>query len=632
MAPFTARGRWSRRGFLRATALGALARPALAAVVPALGSPAPPGELALLATRLLETWGRALLRFQVLAPSDPAFLGGLLCPACVRIHGRVGDTVYPFLRLARSTGDARFVDAARLVFDWMGNVSRDDGSWANDPSSDWRGTTVFAAIAWGEALRRHGDLLAASDRARLGDRLARAVHFLDGFITPTVGNVNYRMSAPLAFALAAEVLKEPHYRERARDCAALVRGSVLPSGLVFGEGHPGDRVSPRGCRAVDLGYNVEESLPNLATYAVLAGDRELLALVATSLRAHLEFMLPDGGWDNSWGTRNYKWTYWGSRTSDGAPAGLLAAGPDQPLFLEAALRNLRLLERCTHDGLLHGGPHLHLSGQRPCLHHTFSHAKMLATMLDHGIPAVAGGALLPRETAQGVSRCGDIETWLVARGPWRATITANDWQYVPEGHAAGGALSLLWHDRVGLLACASMTRYQLVEPNNQPLHAHATMPLTPRLEATVDDTMYCSQNDATATVESHVGDDGCELIAKGVLRDGTQNAGPSPTAYRMAYRFTDGMLQIRAYVEEGAGRVQLIVPLVAARDEPARRRAGGELVIEKPGGTVRVTATRPLDAVVSERVFNHVPGIQALVLSVEMARRQEALLELTVEG
>ena len=488
---------------------------------------------------------------------------------------------------------------------------------------------MFAVIAVGEALRHHGELLPAADRARLRDRLARAARFLDGFMTPTVGNVNYRMSAPLAFALAAQILDEPRYRERARDFATLVRGNVLPSGLVFGEGHPGDRVSPRGCRAVDLAYNVEESLPNLASYAALCGDRELLELVATSLRAHLEFMLPDGGWDNSWGTRNYKWTYWGSRTSDGAPAALLVAGAGQPMFLEAALRNLRLLERCTHDGLLHGGPHLHLSGQRPCLHHTFSHAKMLAAMLDHGIPA-SSGAALPRETARGVSRYADIDTWLVARGPWRATITASDWQYVPEGHASGGTLSLLWHDRTGMLACASMTRYQLVEPNNQPLHVQSTMPLTPRLEASVDGTVYCSPNDATAMVESHELDDGFELVSTGVLRDGAQKGAPSPTSYRIAYRFTDGMLQIRAGIDGNDARVRLILPLVAGSDEPASVGADRAVVIERAGGTVRVASTYPLHAVPSERVFNHVPGVQALVLTTEMRRHQEAVLEVTV--
>ena len=39
------------------------------------------------------------------------------------------------------------------------------------------------------------------------------------------------------------------------------------------------------------------------------------------METHLEFMLPDGAWDNSWGTRSFKWTYWGGRTSDGFMGG-----------------------------------------------------------------------------------------------------------------------------------------------------------------------------------------------------------------------------------------------------------------------------------------------------------------------
>jgi hypothetical protein len=175
-----------------------------------------------------------------------------------------------------------------------------------------------------------------------------------------------------------------------------------------------------------------------------------------------------------------------------------------------------------------------------------------------------------------------------------------------------------------------MTRYQLVEPNNQPLHAQTTMPLTPRLEATVGETVYCSQNDATATVESHEGDDGFELVTTGVLRDGAQKARPSATSYRLAYRFTDGRLQIRAGIDGGEGGVQLILPVVATSDEPAKVRADGEVLIEKPGGTVHIASTRPLRAIPSERVFNHVPGLQALVLSVEMAQHQEVMMEVTI--
>ena len=43
----------------------------------------------------------------------------------------------------------------------------------------------------------------------------------------------------------------------------------------------------------------------------------MLDQTVAALRTHMEFMLPDGAWDNSWGTRNYKWSWWGSRTSDG---------------------------------------------------------------------------------------------------------------------------------------------------------------------------------------------------------------------------------------------------------------------------------------------------------------------------
>ena len=67
-------------------------------------------------------------------------------------------------------------------------------------------------------------------------------------------------------------------------------------------------------------------------------------------------MLPDGAWDNSWGTRNNKWSYWGSRTSDGCQPGYGLLAKKSPEFAEAVRRNTRLLKACTHDGLLHGGP------------------------------------------------------------------------------------------------------------------------------------------------------------------------------------------------------------------------------------------------------------------------------------
>src|SRR5690349_11366757 len=79
---------------------------------------------------LLTTWCDGMIVRQVTAMREPALFGGLLCPACVLIHGRCGDAVYPFLRMARSTRNSKYLDAAVRVHEWTEQqVSRPDGSW-----------------------------------------------------------------------------------------------------------------------------------------------------------------------------------------------------------------------------------------------------------------------------------------------------------------------------------------------------------------------------------------------------------------------------------------------------------------------------------------------------------------------
>jgi hypothetical protein len=253
---------------------------------------------------------------------------------------------------------------------------------------------------------------------------------------------------------------------------------------------------------------------------------------------------------------------------------------------------------------------------------------MLAAMLDHGIPRQEGGAALPREAATGLRHHADIDTWLVARGPWRATITANDWQYMPEGHASGGALSLLWHERVGPLVAASLTRYQLVEPNNQPLPTESMAVLTPAVEVAVGGTTFTSLDDLTATVESRPREDGLELVSAGLLRDGAQQATAAQVAFRVVYRFGDAAVQIRVQVQ--GGDAQLVLPLIASKEERATASANGVAIV-KAGGTLHVASSHPLRVNADERIFNHVPGFQALVLRVDLRQDQEAVLDVRVE-
>jgi len=334
--------------------------------------------------QLLQTWCDGLFVHQVSAIRDPALHGALLCPACTIIHGRCGDAVYPLLRVAHTTGNEKYLQAAILVHDWSEQqVSRADGSWINDVTlSSWQGITVFHAIALAEALHHHGTLLDTATRQRWTDRLARAAKFLDGFITIDTGNINYPVTSSHCFAICAQVLGDHHYSDRARALAHATLEYFTPNNLLFGEGHPQTGVTAKRCRPVDLGYNVEESLPALAQYALLTDDKPVLDQTIAALRTHMEFMLPDGAWDNSWGSRNYKWSYWGSRTSDGCHPAYVLLANHEPKFLEVAHRNLELMAACTHNNLLYGGPHYFAHGDQPCIHHTFTHAKALATVLD----------------------------------------------------------------------------------------------------------------------------------------------------------------------------------------------------------------------------------------------------------
>jgi hypothetical protein len=621
----------SRRDVLRIAATAGtglcLGRPRSAAAL----EPATPHSS--LYASLLRDWCDRLVSLQISSPADASRDGALTCPACAFLHGRAADAIYPLLRVATTSGDGRYVDAAVRLQRWSDAVSEPDGAFRNDiePGS-WKGITVFATIALAEALHHHGALLDPAVRARWQDRMVRATRFLDGFITMKTGNINYPVTAALAFTLVGRLLDEPRLRERGRVLAHDALAYFTPGGLLFGEGHPQDGTTAKGCRAVDLGYDVEESLPALALYASISGDDEVAGRVIETLRAQLAFMLPDGGWDNSWGTRQFKWTWWGSRTSDGCqPAYALMASHD-PRFAEAAQRNLELLAACTHDGLLHGGPHYHAQGVPPCVHHTFTHAKALATVLDRGgrsqppVPRMR----LPRDEAQGLRHVPEIGTWLAAVGDWRATFTEYDWEYTAPGggHPSGGALSLLYHQRLGPVLAASMTEYQLWEAHNQQVPGDwPTMPLTPRIEAGE----ATSLNDFAAVVSATDEAGAVTFEARGRLLTWThaEPAGGSAD-YALRLRIAPGGLHIEAR-SGAAGR--LVLPVVCLQTEQVERDGSRRVILHRGHGRIVLECTAPaeLAPVPERRVFNLVPGLQCAPIVLPLAAGRRASISLRAE-
>lgn len=622
----------SRRDFLKLTTLGStgLLLPQICkgqgAKIPGPGLLLPPlnnraakvptggNELTALGETLLQQWGEALLALQVNQPAAKGLHGGILCPACATIHGRSGDAIYPLLYLAHKTKNQKYTAAAIRLYDWMETmVSTPDGAWVNEVSvSDWKGITVFGATALAEALIHFEHLLEPPIREQWKNRLQKAGDYLHKNFNINTGNINYPIAGSYALCLIGTYLGQPHFVTKGKLLAQQSLAWFTPNNLLYGEGKPVPEKSPKGCYAVDPGYNVEESLPSLVLYGKLMNDTVLLEQVSASLLSHLEFMLPDGAWDNSWGTRNYKWTYWGSRTSDGCqPAYALLSGT-HPVFYKAALQNTRLLAQCTHNNLLHGGPHYVSHGILPCVSHSLAHSKALTTMLLHASaiqPATA--VVLPRERAYGVKNFPEINTWLISKYKWRATITGYDQEYVMKGgHATGGALSLLWHNDSGPLLVGSMNNYQLVEAFNMQRDKDPdNICFTPGFKIRTGEQLYLHTNDLRATVDYQETPDAIVFHTHSRLVDENQQPAPDP-ACNIVYTFEEEAIHIRGTAAHEKAVYSL--PVISMQSEKVKQVAPHQVEIHKAGSIVEITAGSPIQ--MSPRRFNFVPGMEAIPL------------------
>lgn len=569
------------------------------------------------AEALLARWTDALVKYQVKGTGDKFVDGGVICPACNFEHGRTADSVYALVYRWRKTGETRYLDAAVALLDWTEhNAVTADGANYNDTKHYWRGITVFSQTSLGKTLLVFGSDLPADVRDKWLARFKVQTDYLVNYFNKGLAdsNINYPITFCEAMALAYRLLGDEQYKTKADAMAALLKPLFLADGLLAGEGHPNSGTSPRGCRPVDFGYNLEESLPALYHYAELTGNAAILPELDRLMAGHFEFLLPDGGLDNSMGSRSCKWTYWGSRTSDGLlPAFAHYATRGGKGAVRAIDRHLALLRRCTSEtGLLYGGLAYRDAGEPPCLHHTFAHVKSLVDLLLIAPPETAPDAPMPRENAYGHKHFASIDTDLVAVGPWRASFSANDNYSNPWGtDVGGGSLTMLWHPAFGPVCAATMNEYHYVEPTNfQDQRKYiGVLNLTPRVERE----KFRSVADKAAKTAANFADGVFTYTAEGVL---TSPSGKTGEAFKLAYTLTQDGLDVRATVAEGC---RYLLPVTALPTD--RITVEGQVAtIHRAGDTIEVTADRPLVVVENMRgqlAFNPVAGLMALPLAVE---------------
>lgn len=581
------------------------------------------------ADKLLTEWMDTFLTYQCNNP-NPALNGGILCPACARMHGRIGDAVLPLMYLAEKTGNNKYLHGAKRLMAWMENVHRPDGSWMNDVHvSDWNGTTVFASIALYEALHYHGHLLDDSTRNHRKQQLLQAGEFMinNPFIYSRKRegmrnmNINYSASATYALYAIGELCNRPDFKKEAQEIAADLKSYFTKNEcFLYGEGPNINSATRNGCFPTDLLYNVEESLPNMAYYAAMANDKELLSLVECSMNTHLEFMLPDGAWDNSWGTRNFKWTYWGGRTSDGFMGGYYKLAARHPEYLEAIQRNIQLLKKATHNGLLYGGMHYFAFGIPPCIHHTFGHAKALASFLELPPVKTAASGKLPRDITYGTKYFKDIHTWLLSYGSWRSTFTGYDAEYKVKGtHPMGGALSLLWHAQAGPVFAATMNQYKLIEaPNMQSNTRKYLTGGTPRIELIQNGVAYSNLDDLNTSITCHEREEACTFTVHTHLVDINQQA-PLQGEVAMTMNYTYSEQGVSIHLEHCNEPIRLMLPVIASPEENIEF-SSYEVYIRKNKGVVCITCESGDMEIAftddDQRIFNPVPGFSFIPLQV----------------
>ena len=440
------------------------------------------------------------------------------------------------------------------------------------------------------------------------------------------GNINYPITASAALTVAGIVLDNSSYLEKGREFAHNSLKYFSKNRLLFGEGSPQNGFSPKGCRAIDLGYNVEESIPALVLYGLLTKDEEVLQTVTVSLQEHLEFMLPDGAWDNSWGSRDFKWTYWGSRTSDGCQTAYALMADRDSRFAEASWRNAMLLKACTYEGILYGGPHYHIKGELPCIHHTFGHVKALAAVMDFSSNKNTDmqHSILPREEAKGIKEYPEIDTWLVALGPWRATITAYDWEYMKNGHPSGGSISMLWHKELGPVLSGSLTEYTMKEPTNmQRVRDSLDFSLTPRLELILDGLYYRNISYNNAVVSYKSTKDEIWFQSEGKLVDRNQKIPDiGQVNYNIKYIFTPRSFEIiiNSDLEADKAELRYYLPVISDRSEEINQPTPETVVINKNNKKLFINSSSHIELIKCDnnRVFNHVPGFQAIPLFINV--------------
>ena len=204
-----------------------------------------------------------------------------------------------------------------------------------------------------------------------------------------------------------------------------------------------------------------------------------------------------------------------------------------------------------------------------------------------------------------------------------------DFDYVEEGHATGGAITMLWHEAAGPLIAGTMTRYHLVEPNNMQIPQYTeNICLTPRIEYVKDGIYYRSINDKNAVV-TYTDGETIHVDVNGNLVDGKQNGN---IKFRANYLFTTEEMQIKVQTEIDDAVFRL--PIISKNTDPVNFINEKHVKITTDSAIIDIQGNLPLsiNEDMPKRVFNPVGGFEAIPFYVLMKKNKDAVFSIKVNS
>ena len=530
---------------------------------------------------------RALIKKQILDKNNSNY-GAIQCDSCNCLHTRAGEAIFPLALCYEYSKDNKFLESSISLGNWLVSQQRAEGFWF-ETHKTLPATTVFQLMSLAAAYPILESYLTPLERTNWYNSIKNAASWICVTMSEKYTNINYCASSSAALMLVYQIINDKKIKDKGKEFADLVLERTNNEGFICGEGRYLPVVGRGG---VDLGYNLDMSIGVLAIYSVLSNDTKIKLALIKLLNTHLNFMYPDGSIDNSWGSRSYKWTMYGSKTAHGSQMAFELLSDEDPRFKKASQLNLNYLKNAMNNGLVGYGPHSWWNKSfEPCIYPTFNRATAIAFAL-HFSPTTnkkSNTSPINVEVDNTIKFFKSINVCLVKTENLKATISGYRPTYARGNFLinainnlpiyltpknpfrskiqtpTGGSLSYLWDEEFGIVQASSQTKYSPVEPIHMPDIGEIET-LTPHIRLFKGNDTFTNLYDLNVRIKTENGTETYNVICEGKLKNERFNNSGIKFQYKYEFDLKSVTKTVSLWGGKKHAKIEIIEPIIRAKN------------------------------------------------------------------